>query len=63
MKVSFQPSIEVLNELGDQLTSYANGYISLDEEVGDNPSVYVQSKSNTVWRVISWGANFRYFCD
>jgi hypothetical protein len=29
----FQPSIEVLNELGDQLTSYANGYISLDEEV------------------------------
>ena len=35
VKVSFQPSIEVLNELGDQLTSYANGYISLDEEVGD----------------------------
>ena len=33
VKVSFQPSIEVLNELGDKLASYASGYISLDDEV------------------------------
>lgn len=36
VQVSFEPSIKVLNELGDRLNSYAVGYISLDEEVRCN---------------------------
>ena len=45
VKVSFQPSIEALNELGDQLTSYANGYISLDEEVSDKAKCEIDEQN------------------
>jgi len=38
VEVVFQPTVEALNELGSNLTSYALGYLSLDEESPSNVS-------------------------